>query len=131
MIWFSGTLEGGMRKILLLTLLILVGCGITPKELRSTKPYAEFSSSKSPDFLSKCIASGLETRSYDGIGAQVYFRPMNNGMSISTFGNIVLIDIFSEDSKTLVKYYSAYTHTWTWGKEGRINAAVQDIKSCI
>ncbi|TDB48086.1 hypothetical protein [Photorhabdus luminescens] len=120
-----------MKKSLLSIILFLSGCSLNPSDMRKSNPYAEFESNKSVDLVSKCIASGLETRSYAGVATQVYFRPMSNGMSISTVGNVEMIDILSKDSKTLVKYYSAYTHTWTLGNQDRIDAVLKDIKLCI
>lgn len=116
---------------LLVCAIALTGCAVTPVEMRNSKPYASFTSKKDPDALSKCVANGIEGRSYWGVSPRVIFRPIDNGVSISTEGNIELIDFVKNSKSTRVEFYSAFTHTWIGPNQGRLDDDVRDINKCL
>lgn len=116
---------------LLVCAVTLSGCAVTPTEMRNSKPYATFTSNKSPEALSKCVANGIEGRSYWGVSPRVLFRPIDGGVSISTEGNIELIDFVSASNVTNVDFYSAFTHTWIGPNQGRLDDDVRDINKCL
>jgi len=120
-----------IKATCLLAALLLTGCAVTPSEMRDAKPYATFVSNKSADTLSRCIANNMETHSYAGLSTQINFRPIENGISIASQGNFELIDIKSSKHTTDIRFYSATTHTWVGGNQGRLDNTVNDIQTCL
>lgn len=119
-----------IKATFLLGALVLTGCTVTPTEMRDAKPYASFISNKDPETLSKCIAHGLDQKSYAGIAPHVTINSIDDGFSVATLGNFDLVDIKKKNKSSSIIFYSMTTHTWVGPNQDRIDNTVNIIKEC-
>ena len=118
-----------MKKTLLsLTLFGLVGCGMTPSEIRE-KPTQSFS--KTQDQVVACLVSHLDERTFNGVRSNTVTKQIHNGVSLSPLaGNFEFIDITREGQGVKVIYYGEGT-VRPLMPDTRKNEVIEDINSCL
>lgn len=120
-----------MKKMLLaLTLFGLVGCGMTPNEIRE-KPTQSFISNKTQDQVVECLVSHLDERTFNGVRSNTVTKPIHNGVSLSPLaGNFEFVDITREEQGVKVIYYGEGT-VRPLMPDKRKNEVIEDINSCL
>jgi hypothetical protein len=119
-----------MRKIYFIALFVLVGCGMTPSQIKSN-PTKIFESNKSQSELISCLVPRLDERTFNGTRIDTIIKPIPGGMSLSPIqGNIEFIDITTNNNKSNIIYYGEGTKR-LFMEYTRINEVNEDIKSCL
>jgi hypothetical protein len=120
-----------MKKIILaLVALALLGCGMTPKEIKA-HPTKSFETNKSQSEFISCLVPRLDERTFNGTNINTITKPMPGGISLSPIqGNLEFIDITTENSKTHIIYYGEATKR-PFMEKTRINEVFEDIEFCL
>ncbi len=120
-----------MKKIMLIVAaLALVGCGMTPKEIK-THPTKFFETNKSPSEFASCLVPRLDERTFNGANIDTTTKPIPGGISLSPIrGNLEFIDITMISSKTHIIYYGEATKR-PFMENTRINEVIEDIDFCL
>ncbi len=110
--------------------LALVGCGMTPREIKN-HPTKTFESNKTQSEFVTCLVPRFDERTFNGMPINSVTKPLSGGVELSTIPSIEFTDITTKNGKLNIIYYGEATKRPPFMKYTRINEATEDIESCL